>query len=382
MSETIEIREGEDFDLEATERYLRAHVEDVPEGELEVSQFPSGASNLTYLLRVGDWEGVLRRPPLGPVPPKAHDMGRESGILARLNVVFPLAPKPYFFCEDESVIGAPFYVMERRKGVVIDDTFPDGVDHDEELCQGISRTLLDTLVELHAVDLREAGLEDLGKPEGFLRRQTEGWISRYEKAKTDEIEEVGPLTDWLARDIPKSPPPAVIHNDYKLNNLVLDPVDLKGVRAVLDWEMATVGDPLFDLAVSLSYWIEPGDPDELSAVMPTVTVTPGFMTRKELIDRYESESGRDLSEMHWYVVFGYFKLAGILQQIYARWKNGQTTDDRFATFGRDFTYTRNGISVSRYSAYVAVVHLNDAGKYVFLVSLSHRTANSVQEIPC
>jgi aminoglycoside phosphotransferase (APT) family kinase protein len=184
MSETIEIREGEDFDLEAAERYLRAHVEDVPEGELEVSQFPSGASNLTYLLKVGEWEGVLRRPPLGPVPPKAHDMGRESGVLARLNAVFPLAPKPYFFCEDESVIGAPFYVMERRKGIVLDDTFPDSVEHDEELCRGISRTLLDTLVELHAVDFREAGLGDLGKPDGFLQRQTKGWISRYEKAKT------------------------------------------------------------------------------------------------------------------------------------------------------------------------------------------------------
>jgi aminoglycoside phosphotransferase (APT) family kinase protein len=333
MSETIEIREGEGFDLEATGRYLRANVDDVPEGELEVRQFPSGASNLTYLLRVGDWEGVLRRPPLGPVPPKAHDMGRESGILARLNAVYPLAPKPYFFCEDESVIGAPFYVMERRKGIVLDDSFPDGVEQDQELCHGISRTLVDTLVELHAVDVKKAGLGDLGKPDGFLQRQTEGWISRYEKAKTDEIEEVGPLTAWLARDIPESPPPAVIHNDYKLNNLVLDPEDLTGVRAVLDWEMATVGDPLFDLAVSLSYWIEPNDPDELKAVMPTVTVTPGFMTRQELIDRYAGESGRDLSEMHWYVVFGYFKLAGILQQIYARYKNGQTTDERFATFG-------------------------------------------------
>jgi aminoglycoside phosphotransferase (APT) family kinase protein len=333
MSETIEVREGEAFDFGAAERYLRAHVDDVPEGELEVSQFPSGASNLTYLLKVGDWECVLRRPPLGPVPPKAHDMGREAGILARLNAVYPLAPRPYFFCEDESVIGAPFYVMERRTGVVLDDTFPDGIEHDEELRRGISRTLVDTLVELHAVDVQEAGLGDFGKPEGFLQRQTEGWISRYERAKTDEIEELGPLTDWLARDIPESPPPAVIHNDYKLNNLVLDPEDLTEVRAVLDWEMATVGDPLFDLAVSLSYWIEPGDPDELEAVMPTVTVTPGFMTRKELIDRYERESGRDLSEMHWYVVFGYFKLAGILQQIYARYRNGQTTDERFATFG-------------------------------------------------
>jgi aminoglycoside phosphotransferase (APT) family kinase protein len=333
MSETIAVREGEAFDLEAVAQYLRAHVEDVPEGELRVSQFPSGASNLTYLLKVGAWEGVLRRPPLGPVPPKAHDMGRESGILGKLNAVYPLAPRPYFFCEDESVIGAPFYVMERRTGVVLDDSFPDGVEPDEEIRRGISRTVVDTLVELHAVDVREAGLGDLGKPGGFLQRQTEGWISRYEKAKSDEIEEVGPLTEWLANDIPESPPPTVIHNDYKLNNLVLDPEDLTNVRAVLDWEMATVGDPLFDLAVSLSYWIEPNDPDELKAVMPTVTVTPGFMTRQQLIDRYTEKSGRDLSEMHWYVVFGYFKLAGILQQIYARWKNGQTTDERFATFG-------------------------------------------------
>ena len=158
MSETIRIREGEGFDLEATGRYLRAHIEDMPEGELEVRQFPSGASNLTYLLRVGDWEGVLRRPPLGPVPPKAHDMGRESGILARLNAVYPLAPKPYFFCEDESVIGAPFYVMERRKGIVLDDSFPDGVEQDQELCHGISRTLVDTLVELHAVKVPDGAL--------------------------------------------------------------------------------------------------------------------------------------------------------------------------------------------------------------------------------
>ncbi len=333
MSETINVRGGEDFDLEAVERYLRAHVDEVPESDLEVSQFPSGASNLTYLLKVGDWEGVLRRPPLGPVPPKAHDMGRESGILKKLNAVYPLAPKPYFFCEDESVIGAPFYVMERKKGVVLDDSFPDDIEPDENLCRGVSRTVVDTLVQLHAVDVEEAGLGDLGRPEGFLERQTEGWISRYEKAKTEEIIEVEPLTEWLTRDIPESPPPAIIHNDYKLNNLVLDPGDITHVRAVLDWEMATVGDPLFDLAVSLSYWIEADDPDELKAVMPTVTVTPGFMTRKELIDRYAERSGRDLSEMHWYVVFGYFKLAGILQQIYARWKKGQTTDERFATFG-------------------------------------------------
>ena len=333
MTETISVREGEGFDAASVESFLREKIDGLPQGRLEVEQFPSGASNLTYLLRIADWEGVLRRPPLGPVPPKAHDMGRESGILSKLNAAYPLAPMPYFFTDDESVIGAPFYVMERRTGVVLDDSFPEGVEPDGELCRGISRAVVDTLVELHAVDPTEAGLGDLGKPEGFLERQTRGWISRYDKARTDEIEEVGPLTDWLANNTPESPPPTVIHNDYKLNNLVLDPHDLTRVRAVLDWEMATVGDPLFDLAVSLSYWIEPDDPDDLKAVMPTVTATSGFMTRKELIDRYAESSGRDLSEMHWYVVFGYFKLAGILQQIFARWKKGQTGDERFADFG-------------------------------------------------
>ncbi len=333
--DTIRVREGEGFDLEAVERYLRDHIDGLPEGELEVRQFPSGASNLTYLLEVGEWEGVLRRPPMGPIPPKAHDMGRESRVLVRLHEAYPLAPKPYFFCEDESVIGAPFYVMERRKGVVVDDEFPEGVEPTRELCRGISRTVADTLAELHAVDPdEEAGLGDLGRPEGFLERQVKGWIGRYEKARTDEIEGVESLTGWLVRDIPESPEPTIIHNDYKLNNLVLDPEDLTRVRAVLDWEMATVGDPLFDLAVSLSYWTEPDDPQELKEVMPTVTSTAGFMTRGEFIERYAQVSGRDLSEMHWYMVFGYFKLAVILQQIYARWKKGQTTDERFANFNQ------------------------------------------------
>ena len=333
MSDTVRVREGEGFDAGAVERVLREKIDGLPAGQLVIEQFPSGASNLTYLLKVGEWEGVLRRPPMGPIPPKAHDMGRESGILSKLNAAYPLAPKSYFFTDDEDIIGAPFYVMEKRTGVVLDESFPEGVEHDEALCRGISHAVVDTLVELHAVDPWKAGLGDLGRPEGFLKRQTEGWIGRYDKAKTDEIEEVAALTGWLEKNVPESPEPTIIHNDYKLNNLVLDPDDLTNVRAVLDWEMATVGDPLFDLAVSLSYWIEPNDPDDLKAVLPTVTATPGFMTRGEIIDRYAERSGRDLAEMHWYVVFGYFKLAAILQQIFARWKNGQTEDERFADFG-------------------------------------------------
>jgi aminoglycoside phosphotransferase (APT) family kinase protein len=332
MAETIEVREGEDFDLAAVERHMRENIQGLPDGDLEVRQFPSGASNLTYLVKIGDWEGVLRRPPLGPLPPKAHDMGRESKLLKKLHEAFPLAPKPYFFCEDESIVGAPFYAMERREGVIVDASFPEGVEPTDELRRGISRTVVDTFVELHAVDWQKAGLGELGRPEGFLERQVKGWIGRYDKAKTEEIEEVEPLTEWISRDIPGSPPATIVHNDYKLNNLLLSPEDLTEVRAVLDWEMTTIGDPLFDLAVSLSYWVEAGDSQELKEVLPTVASTPGFMTRREFIDRYAEMSGRDLSNIHWYVVFGYFKLAVILQQIYARWHSGQTKDDRFADF--------------------------------------------------
>ncbi len=334
MSETIQVREGEGFDHETVETYLRDNIEGLPEGDLEVWQFPSGASNLTYLLRIGDWEGVLRRPPFGPVPPKAHDMDRESGLLMRLHEAYPPAPKPYFYCGDESVIGAEFYVMERREGTVVDDSFPEGVEPTEELCRKMSEMVCDTLVELHAVDYEGAGLGDLGKPEGFLQRQTEGWIGRYEKAKTEDVEDAEPPTEWLAANVPDSPPATIIHNDFKLNNLVLAPDDFTEVRAVLDWEMATLGDPLFDLAVSLSYWIQADDPEELQDILPTVTSMPGFMTRKEFMDRYAEKSGRDLSQMHWHMVFGYFKLAVILQQIYTRYKKGQTQDERFADFGK------------------------------------------------
>ena len=332
MAETIEVREDEDFDRAAVERYMRENIEGLPEGELEVRQFPSGASNLTYLVKIGDWEGVLRRPPLGPVPPKAHDMGRESGLLMKLHEAYPLAPKPYFFTDEEPIIGASFYVMELRKGVIVDDEFPEGVEPTERLCRGMSRMVADTLVELHAVDWKEAGVEELGKPGGFLERQVKGWISRYDKAKTEEIEEVEPLTGWIQNNIPESPDPTIVHNDYKLNNLVLDPDDLTEVRAVLDWEMTTLGDPLFDLAVSLSYWTEAGDSQELKEVLPTVVSTPGFWTRKEFIDYYAEKSGLDLSNIPWYMVFGYFKLAVIIQQIYARWHKGQTKDERFANF--------------------------------------------------
>jgi aminoglycoside phosphotransferase (APT) family kinase protein len=331
--ETIAIRPGEEFDLQKVERYLRDHIEGLGPGELQVRQFPSGASNLTYLLKIGDWEGVLRRPPLGPVAPKAHDMARESSLLEKINPVFPLAPRPYFFCDNPAIIGAPFYVMERRKGVVLNDTFPPGVVVTDDLCRRISHTVVDTLVQIHAIDWREAGLGSFGYPEGFLARQVKGWIERYGRARTDDIPQVEPLMRWLTERIPESPTPTLIHNDYKLNNMLLDSADLGRPVAVLDWEMATIGDPLFDLAASLTYWVTPDDPEELRAVLPTVTALPGFISREDFIERYARESGRDLSSLDFYIVFAYFKLAVILQQIYVRWKRGQTRDERFAGFG-------------------------------------------------
>ncbi len=330
---TIAVRPGEGLDHERLLAYLREQVPDLPEAPLLVRQYPSGASNLTYLLQIGPWEAVLRRPPLGPLPPRAHDMIREARLLRRLHPVYPLAPQPYAICDDPGILGAPFYVMERRLGVVLDDTFPPDIAPTADRCQRISSSAVETLVRLHAIDWQAAGLADLGRPEGFLARQVQAWIDRYERARTDDYPQVAPLVRWFADNLPDSPAPTIIHNDFKLNNLLLAPGDLVPVVAVLDWEMTTIGDPLFDLGVSLSYWIEPGDSLALRAVLPNVTWLSGFASRAEFMREYAARSGRDLGAIDYYLTFAYFKLAVILQQIYARWKSGQTHDERFADFG-------------------------------------------------
>ena len=333
QEETIAVRAGEDFDLDKVEQYLRDHIVEIGEGALQVRQFPSGASNLTYLLHIGNWEGVLRRPPFGPVPPKAHDMKRECGLLQKLNPVFPLAPKPYIFCDDPAILGAPFYVMERRKGVVVNTSFPPGVTPTPDLCEQISHTVIETLAHIHAIDWQAAGLDTFGHTTGFLERQVKGWIERYHRAKTDDLPQVEPLTNWLVSHIPQSPASTLIHNDFKLNNMMLDAHDLTLPVAVFDWEMATIGDPLFDLATSLSYWATADDPEELKTILPTVTMLPGFVSREAFMEIYARKSSRDLSSIDYYMIFAYFKMAVIIQQIYVRWKRGQTQDERFGAFG-------------------------------------------------
>jgi aminoglycoside phosphotransferase (APT) family kinase protein len=330
MQETIPVRADERFDVPRVAAFLRSNGVSV--GDLEVEQFPAGQSNLTFLLRSGDWEAVLRRPPLGPVPPRAHDMAREFGILHRLHPAFVLAPRPYVLCEDTTVIGAPFYVMERRRGLVLDQDLPAGWNPDPALHRAIARSLVGVLVDLHAVDWRAAGLRDIGRPDGYMRRQVRGWIERFGRARTTDIAGFDDLAEWLVSRLPASPAPTVVHNDYKLNNVLLDTEDPRQITAVLDWEMATVGDPLSDLASLLVYWTEPGEA-EMMGGLRSVTRAPGFPSRTEIADLYATLSGRDLANLHWYLAFSYFKVGVICQQIYFRWFRGQTHDERFAGLG-------------------------------------------------
>ncbi|QHJ71932.1 phosphotransferase family protein [Planococcus halotolerans] len=332
---TIPVRKGEEIDLQKLEKFLRSSIEGLPEGELGIRQFGAGHSNLTYALKIGEWEGVLRKPPLGPVAPKAHDMEREFKILQSLAPIFPAAPKPFVFSEETSITGSPFFVMERRHGIVLDTEFPAGTEATAELGRKISEKMVNTLVELHAIDYKKTELAEMAKPEGFMERQVSGWIGRYERAKTNDIEEVEALKKWMLANIPESQEPTIIHYDFKLNNTMFSE-DYTKITGLFDWEMTTVGDPLADLGAAMSYWIQADDPELLKKGMgkPPVTVNEGFYTREEFIRSYAEKSGRDVSQIDFYLTFAYFKLAVIVQQIYFRYKNGQTQDLRFANFDR------------------------------------------------
>jgi aminoglycoside phosphotransferase (APT) family kinase protein len=328
--DTQPVRPGEELPADRLEAYLKQHLPGAA-GPLTVEQFPHGHSNLTYLVRLGDTDLVLRRPPFGNQVKTAHDMGREYRVLSKLCAVLPTAPRPYLYCEDASVLGAPFYVMERRRGVVLRRTLPPGITLDADTARRLSTALIDNLVLLHSLDYRAAGLGDLGKPEGYVGRQVSGWIDRYGKSQTDSQPAMERVAHWLTQHQPGESGAAVIHNDFKYDNLVLAPDDLPRIVAVLDWEMATVGDPLMDLGSTLGYWIEAGDPEPLRAAAFGPTTLPGNLTRRELVGRYAERTGRAVPDAVFYYVFGLFKLAVIVQQIYARYVRGHTRDPRFAT---------------------------------------------------
>lgn len=331
---TIAMRPGEELDVQRIRNWLIQQDGKHSYAYLQIYQFPSGASNLTYLLQNDDWFAVLRRPPFGPLPPKAHDMVREFEFLRALHPHFPLAPQPYWLEHSGEVLGVPFYVMEFRKGVTIDRKFPVDWPTHEEIGQQLSKSLVDALVDLHSIDASDESLAHFGHPQGFLERQVKGWIERYERAKTDDYSDASALMDWLSHSLPASESFTMIHNDYKLNNLLVSYNDgLIRVTGIVDWEMATIGDPLLDLAVALSYWVDADDPIEMQQWLPTVTTQKGFFSRQQLIEAYAKKSGRNVANLPYYQIFAYFKLAVILQQIYARYKKGATRDERFRSFG-------------------------------------------------
>ncbi len=338
LDPTRSVRPGEEIDAAALAVWLKSRLPQTKgsiEGPIAVEQFPGGHSNLTYLLRFGgsleDTELVLRRPPVGSKVKSAHDMGREYRVLSRLYAVYPKAPRALLHCDDPGVIGAPFYIMERVRGVILRHPHPpQGIDLPPERMRAISEAAVDGLADLHAVDYRAAGLEELGHPEGYVARQVEGWTGRWRKARTDDIPDLDRAAAWLAANLPGESGAALIHNDYKYDNLVLHPQELERVVAVLDWEMATIGDPLLDLGTSLGYWMDPGDSPEHRLLPAGPTTLPGNLSRTGVVERYAAWTGRDVSRIVFYYVYGLFKIAVIAQQIYYRYRQGLTQDQRFA----------------------------------------------------
>ena len=322
------VRPGEELDAAKIVSFLEAKLG--TRESLEIKQFPSGFSNLTYSLHYGDRELVLRRPPFGANIKSGHDMEREFRVLSLLEPVFGKVPQPIAYTADLEIIGAPFYIMERVNGVILRGQPPQGLATGPETMRRLSGMLVDTLVEIHAIDVEKTGLLQMGKPGGYVQRQVEGWTKRYQAAQTDEVPHMEHVAAWLAANRPPERYTGFIHNDFKYDNAVFNE-SLTGITAILDWEMATIGDPLMDLGTSLGYWIEANDPP----VMRTFNLThlPGNLTRQEVVRRYAEKSGRDVDNALFYFVFGSYKIGVIIQQIYARYRQGLTQDPRFAMLG-------------------------------------------------
>lgn len=320
------IRTGEELQILQLNNYLKEHAPQVGE-VLGVMQFPGGFSNLTYCLKTNGKELVLRRPPFGANIKSAHDMGREFKVLSLLKPCYDKVPTPIIYCEDEDVLGAPFYIMERIEGVILRAANVSKLRLTPETLNETSKALVDNLATLHRLDIHSTGLIQLGKPEGYVQRQVDGWVKRYYTAETDKIDSMDSVAAWMKYNIPQSANAAFLHNDYKYDNVVLNPNNLSEITGVLDWEMSTVGDPLMDLGAALAYWSEANDAAEIKFF--NLTWLPGNLTKQEAAERYAERSGQDISKLLFYYVFGLYKNAVIVQQIYARWKAGHTKDSRF-----------------------------------------------------
>ena len=328
QDKVIDSREGEELDVGVVDQYMRGRVNGL-EGELTIKQFPAGASNLTYLLKYDNKAFVLRRPPFGHKAKSAHDMGREHRVMANLKEQFPYVPEMIAYETDESILGAEFYVMEKLDGIILRTNMPKGLELDEQQVRGLCLSFIDKLVDLHKVDYKAAGLGDLGEAEGYISRQIEGWYDRYQQAGTDDAPDAEPVLLWMRKQQPTEVKGCLVHNDYRLDNVVLDHNDPSRITGVLDWEMSTLGDPLMDLGVTISYWVEPGDDELIQLVRRQPSNVPGMLSRREFVDYYAERSGIPIKDFTFYEVYGYFRLAVALQQMYYRFQQGQTKDERF-----------------------------------------------------
>jgi aminoglycoside phosphotransferase (APT) family kinase protein len=322
-------RAEERLDEPRLEAWLREHLDGF-DGPLEVRQFPKGHSNLTYWISDGRSQWVLRRPPFGSHVKTAHDMGREYRVLSGLHRVYPPAPRAFAHCDDLDVIGAPFYVMERVEGIVLRRDPPRGLTLDEDTAHRLCERFVRHLARIHGADLEAAGLTDFGQPEGYIERQITGWTKRYAGSQTDDLPAVDDVAAWLAAHLPREHEGCLIHNDFKFDNLVLDPHDPTRIIGVLDWEMSTLGHPLMDLGTTLSYWVDPEDPPPFHMFRFGPTTLPGMFDRRDLVAHYGEVTGRAVDGIDFYYVYGLFKTAVVAQQIYYRYKTGKTADARFA----------------------------------------------------
>lgn len=331
MNETKPIRRGEELNETALREFLHSNLPEA-KGEISITQFLGGSSNLTYLIKIGANEYILRRPPFGNQVKSAHDMNREFAVLSKLSKIYKPAPQPLIFCADKTVIGSEFYLMQRREGLIIRGKAPADLENSKEMQRRVCNEFIANLTRLHAIDYEKIGLGNFGKPAGYVKRQVEGWTKRYFKARTRANVELEKSIAWLNSEIPRSRGSSLLHNDYKFDNIMLNPENLTEIVAVLDWEMSTVGDPLMDLGTTLAYWMSEDAGEQMLSMPFNPKVLMQNISRKELAEIYAEKSGRDLSNILFYYVFGTFKVAVIAQQIYFRFVKGFTKDERFSRF--------------------------------------------------
>ena len=324
--------------------YLKSKITELSDvsGEIEVFRYNSGHANLTYMIRLGDQEFVLKREPPGTKAKSAHDMSREFHMLSKLYPWYSFAPKPFLYSDDASIIGGAFCVMEKRKGVIIRSRYPEDADIGPHQIGQQFKALIESLAELHKLNITAAGLGDFGRPEGYRQRQVVGWQQRLRNAATPDMADFNVVTSWLTEHLPKEVQAAtVVHNDFKLDNLVWDPADISRLVGVLDWEMSTVGDPLMDLACTLSFWVEEGDPHEFRSIRAMPSARPGVLSRREAAACYTERTGRSVDFLDFLLCFGFFRRAVIEQQKYYRFSTGQTKDARFSDLNHAVTVLRD-----------------------------------------